>query len=44
MSENYSTVELIETAVNDFMTQYKHEVSNGFVPSVNPAVDDICED
>ena len=44
MSENYSTVELIETAVNDFMTQYKKEVSNGFVPSVNPAVDDICED
>lgn len=31
MSENYSTVELIETAVNDFMTQYKKEVSNGFV-------------
>ena len=38
MSENYSTVELIETAVNDFMTQYKKEVSNGFIPSVNPAV------
>lgn len=44
MNENYSTVELIETAVNDFMTQYKHEVANGFTPSVNPAVDDICED
>ena len=44
MSENYSTVELIETAVNDFMTQYKKEVSNGFVPSVDPAIDDICED
>lgn len=44
MGENYSTVELIETAVNDFMTQYKKEVSNGFVPSVDPAIDDICED
>lgn len=44
MSENYSTVELIETAVNDFMTQYKKEVSNGFVLSVDPAIDDICED
>lgn len=44
MNSNYSTVELIETAVNDFMTQYKKEVSNGFVPSVDPAIDDICED
>ena len=44
MNSNYSTVELIQTATDDFMKEYKDKVAKGFVLSVDPAIDDICED